>query len=188
MSKKVASLETIVGRMYRADKSNNTALWELAEYIAIQAASKVPQKEIADRVQSTLTRTAPDGAPVIRISQGRVSQLLNAFKAYGDTPAARAYNPAVLYQYLGKNGDLSDYERVAAERAQKRSKRAMNNGGKGDTEPGKAKDTPTDAGLSEAHKALAKFAKSLDMTVEEAIWHLLEVNEKVVEEQSELNS
>lgn len=138
-------------------------------------------------MQSTLTRTAPTGAPIIRISQGRISQLLNGFKAYGDNPAARQYNPATLYQYLGKDGDLSEYETVAAERAQRRSKRAMTDGGKGGKEPGKGKDTPTDTGLSEAHKALAKFAKSLDMTVEDAIWHLLKVQEQVIEEQGALN-
>lgn len=181
-TRKTRSLETIASRMYRADKSNNDALWELAEYIAVQAASKVPQKDIASKVQATLTNRAPEGAPIIRISQGRISQLLNGFKAYGDNPAARKYNPATLYQYLGKDGDLTDYERVAAERAQKRSKRSMNNGGKG-----KGKDTVKDHGLSEAHKALAKFAASLDMTVEDAIWHLLEVQEQAVKEQERLN-
>lgn len=185
--KKSVSLETIAGRMYRADKSNNTALWQLAEYIAIETASKVSQKEIADRIQATLTDRAPEGAPIIRISQGRVSQLLNGFKAYGDDPAARQYNPATLYQYLGKDGNLSEYETVAAERAQKRSKRAMTDGGNGGKEPGKGKDTPTDAGLSEAHKALAKFAASLEMTVEDAIWHLLEVQAHAIEEQGSLN-
>lgn len=186
-TRKVRSLETIASRLYRADKSNNDALWELAEYIAVQAASKVPQAEIAGKVQATLTNRAPEGAPVIRISQGRISQLLNGFKAYGHLPAARRYNPATLYQYLGKDGNLEDYERVAAERAQKRSKRSMNNGGKGGKEPGKGKDAPKDEGLSEAHKALAKFAASLDMTVEDAIWHLLEVQEQVVKEQERLN-
>lgn len=186
---KSPSIETIAGRMYKAAANDNAALWQLAEYIAIQTASKVPQKEIADRIQSTLTNRAPAGSPIIRISQGRVSQLLNAFKVFGNDPAARAYNPATLYQYLGKDLPLSEFERVAAERAQKRSKRAMTNGGKASDEPiskgGKAE--PKDKGLSDAHKALAAFAKSLDMSVEDAIWHLLEVQEKTVKEQDSLN-
>lgn len=186
-TRKPRNLETIASRLYRADKSNNDALWELAEYIAVQAASKVPQAEIASKVQATLTNRAPEGAPIIRISQGRISQLLNAFKVFGNDPAARAYNPATLYQYLGKDLPLSEFERVAAERAQKRSKRSMNNGGKGGKEPGKGKDTVKDKGLSEAHKALAKFAASLDMSVEDAIWHLLKVQEQVIKEQERLN-
>ena len=176
---KSASLETIAGRMYRAAKSDNAALWELAEYIAVETANKVPQKEIADRVQSTLTNRAPDGAPIIRISQGRISQLLNGYKAYGAEPGAIRYNPATLYQYLGKNGDLSEYETIAAERAQKRSKRAMTDGGKGGKPgKGKGKDTAEDAELAELNKRMHKLARAMGITTTELLRDMLVVAER----------
>lgn len=165
-TRKTANLETIVGRMYRTQGTAHGQYWALAEWAAKQEGT---QAVIAGRITAALKDAAPAGAPVIRISQSTLSQMLNALKVWGDNPDARHYHPALLYRYCGKSGNISEYERKAAEAAQGRSKRAMKNGGKGDTKPTSDAVDVKDAALSDVMKRLHKLAKALNTNMSDLL-------------------
>lgn len=179
------SLETTATQLYKAQGRSNALYWDIAQWAAMQAASKVKQAVMIKQLTNALKAAAPDGVPVIRVSQSHLSQMINAYKRWEDVPAAREYHPATLYKYLGKDKELSEYETIAAAKAQGNSRRAMNNGGKPTEdapesgEAGEAGESVT-AGRDDwqaALKDLHALAKSLEMSPAALLRQMIEVTE-----------